>query len=174
MRSKARLGELSQRKITMKQLRILFLTSMLLLMTLAAPATVAATATPDGTFIAIPTSINDTPVGANCLLTVQGALIFTGRLVGQASAVTQALVFADCSAVRAHPPGTFADVFTSELTFTGSIDGTAVTNLSIIYQGRTAVGGAITGQMRLGNGRDGILAVEGIVAQGGSYWFQTP
>jgi hypothetical protein len=119
-------------------------------------------------------SLRTEPVGANCLLTVQGTLTFTGRLAGDATAMTRALVFGDCPSVKTTPPGTFADIFQSALLFTGTIDGIAVSNLEIIYQGRTAVGGAITGQMRLGNGRDGILAVEGRVAQGGNYWVQTP
>lgn len=119
-------------------------------------------------------SLRTEPVGANCLLTVQGTLTFTGRLAGEAIATTRALVFGECPSVKTTPPGTFADIFQSELLFTGTIDGVAVSNLKIIYQGRTAVGGAITGQMRLGNGRDGVLAVEGMVAQGGDYWFQTP
>jgi hypothetical protein len=114
------------------------------------------------------------PVGANCLLAVQGTLTFTGRLAGEATATTRALVFGDCPAVETNAPGTFADIFRSALLFTGTIDGVAVANLEIIYQGRTAVGGAITGQLRLDNGRDGVLAVEGMVAQGGDYWFQTP
>jgi len=159
----------------MKTLTILFFISMLLLAALATPAAVAAT-TPDGTFTAAldPLSFTFTTVGANCLLTVQGTLTFSGKLTGVATGTTRALVFASCPAVQANPPGAFADVFRSKLTFTGTNNGTPVTNVAMIYQGRTAVGGAITGQMRLGNGRHGILYVEGKVAQGGSYWFRTP
>ncbi|MEZ4725921.1 MAG: hypothetical protein R3E79_02180 [Caldilineaceae bacterium] len=113
-------------------------------------------------------------MGANCLLTVQGQLIFSGRLTGLAIGTTRALVFADCSAALANPPGTFADVFKSKLLYTGTIDSVSVTNAAMIYQGRTAVGGVITGQMRVASSRRNILYVEGEVAQGGSYWFLTP
>jgi hypothetical protein len=105
---------------------------------------------------------------------VQGTLTFTGRLAGDATATTHALVFGDCPSVETTPPGTFADIFQSELLFTGTVDGVAVANLEIIYQGRTAVGGAVTGEMRLADGQEGVLDVEGRVAQGGSYWFRTP
>lgn len=147
-----------------------------LLFALTTPAAATPVAPADGSFSAeldFP-SLRTEPVGANCLLTVQGTLTFTGRLEGEATATTRALVFGECPAVETSVPGTFADIFQSELLFTGTIDGVAVSNLKIIYQGRTAVGGAITGQMRLGNGRGGILDVLGRVAQGGSYWFQTP
>jgi hypothetical protein len=159
----------------MKQMTACFFTSLLLLV-IAIPALATSSGTPDGTFTATldPASFTLTPVGANCLLTVQGALTFSGRLIGEATGMTSALVFADCGAVQANPPGAFPDVFRSELTFTGTINGTSVTDLGLIYQGQTAVGGDIRGQMHLDNGRQGVLSVAGIVAQGGSYWFQTP
>ncbi|MCE7981145.1 MAG: hypothetical protein DYG89_08135 [Caldilinea sp. CFX5] len=138
------------------------------------PSTSAAPA--DGAFTAAIdfSSLRTEPVGANCQLTVQGTLTFSGRLAGDATATTRALVMGDCSSVVSNPPGTFADVFQSELLFTGTLDGAAVADLAILYQGKTAVGGAITGQVRLANGRAGVLDVEGVVAQGGSYWFRTP
>lgn len=158
----------------MKLLTILFFAGMLLISALTTPVAVAATATPDGTFGAIPTSIHGTQVGANCLLTVQGQLIFFGRLTGLATGTTYALVFADCDTALVHLPGTFADVFRSELTYTGTIDGIPITNAVMIYQGQTAAGGVITGQMRLANDGQVILSVEGKVAEGGRYWFRTP
>ena len=159
----------------MKHILILFWVGVLLF-AITTPAVATPAEPADGSFSAALDfgSLRTDPVGANCLLTVQGTLTFTGRLAGDATATTRALVFGDCPTVETTPPGTFADIFQSELLFTGTVDGVAVANLEIIYQGRTAVGGAVTGEMRLANGQEGVLAVEGRVAQGGNYWFRTP
>src|SRR5687767_5735647 len=58
-----------------------------------------------------------TPRGSNCLLQVEGQLVFTGTIQGAAIGQTSALVFAPCADVAASPPGTFPDVFKSELVF---------------------------------------------------------
>lgn len=108
------------------------------------------------------------PIGANCLLEVDGALNFTGTLEGLASGTTRALVLADCADVAFNPPGTFADVFRSSLEFIGTIDGEPVI-ADITYRGRTAVGGAITAVMMLSNGANGVLHVDAIVVVGGAY-----
>lgn len=148
----------------------------ILLCAITVPVTAQPAETADGAFIAVLdfSTLRTKPVGVNCLLTVQGTLTFTGRLAGAASATTRALVMGECPAVETNPPGTFADIFQSELRFTGTIDGVTVSQLEIIYQGRTAVGGMITGQMRFVHGQADVLYVEGVVAQGGSYWFRTP
>jgi hypothetical protein len=147
-----------------------------LLFAITTPAMATPADPTDGAFTAAIdfSSVRTEPVGANCRLTVQGTITFTGRLAGDATATTRALVMDDCPSVASNPPGTFADVFQSELLFIGTLDGVAVANLAILYQGKTAIGGEITGQMRLANGRAGVLDVEGVVAQGGNYWFRTP
>lgn len=108
------------------------------------------------------------PIGANCLLEVDGALHFIGTLEGLASGNTRALVLADCADVAVNPPGTFADVFRSNLEFIGTIDGEP-TIADITYRGKTAVGGDITAVMILSNGAKGVLHVDAIVAVGGTY-----
>jgi hypothetical protein len=109
-----------------------------------------------------------TPVGANCLLEVEGAVEFAGTLEGQATSVTTALVRADCSEVVASPPGTFPDVFSARLEFAGSFDGVPV-EADIVYRGTAEVGGAIRGVMTLSDGLRGALRVDAILARGGSY-----
>ena len=108
------------------------------------------------------------PVGANCLLEVDGALHFTGTLEGLASGTTRALVLADCADVAVNPPGTFADVFRSNLEFIGTIDGEP-TIADLTYRGKTAVGGDIRAVMILSNGAKGVLHVDAIVVVGGTY-----
>ena len=66
------------------------------------------------------TTITFTPRGRNCLLQVNGTLVFTGTIDGEATGRTSALVFAPCSDVMTTPPGTFRDVFKSELVFEGT------------------------------------------------------
>ena len=56
-----------------------------------------------------------TPRGRNCLLQVAGQLVFTGTIQGAGTGQTTALVSAPCADVAANPPGTFSDVFKSEL-----------------------------------------------------------
>jgi hypothetical protein len=109
-----------------------------------------------------------TPVGANCLLEVEGAVEFEGTLEGQASSVTTALVRAACSEVVASPPGTFPDVFSARLQFAGTFDGVPV-EAGIVYRGTAEVGGSIRGVMILSDGLRGALRVDAILAEGGSY-----
>ncbi|MDQ4080835.1 MAG: hypothetical protein M3125_08770, partial [Gemmatimonadota bacterium] len=54
-----------------------------------------------------------TPRGNNCLLEVEGELVFTGTIQGAATGQTGALVFAPCEQAGNNPPGTFPDVFKS-------------------------------------------------------------
>ncbi len=108
------------------------------------------------------------PVGANCVLEVEGIAIFVGTLEGTASGKTKALVFGPCAEVAVSPPGTFRDVFKSKMVFAGLLDGEAVF-ADITYQGETQVGGGISALMHLSNGLKGKLQVDAVVAVGGSY-----
>ena len=109
-----------------------------------------------------------TPLGRNCRLVVDGMLVFTGAIEGTATGTTTALVFAPCAEVATTPPGTFRDVFTSELHFVGTIDGEPA-EADGLYQGVTEVGGAIDGHLHFFNGVAGVLDVDAMVAVGGSY-----
>ena len=123
-----------------------------------------------GTFDAIvdfPT-VTLTPKGSNCLLEVQGHLIFHGSIEGTANGVTSALEFAPCSQVAVNPPGTFPDVFKSVAVFDGTIAGQAA-HANLLYMGRVQVGGAIDGRFVFSNGVAGELDANAIVAVGGSY-----
>ena len=108
------------------------------------------------------------PRGENCQLTVDGALVFSGSIEGEAVGTTTALVFAPCSDVATNPPGAFRDVFTSELHFVGTVNGEPA-EASVLYQGGVQVGGAIDGRILFSNGVAGVLDVEAFVAAGGSY-----
>ena len=110
------------------------------------------------------------PVGSNCELSVSGTLLFnSGTIDGVAEGTTTALVFAPCEDATSTPPGTFRDVFQSELTFAGTImDGVpAISDLT--YRGKTAVGGAIEAKFLFTNGVIGVLDVDAIVGVGGTY-----
>ena len=123
-----------------------------------------------GTFDAIvdfPT-VTLTPKGGNCLLEVQGHLIFHGTIEGTANGVTSALEFAPCSQVALHPPGTFPDVFKSVAVFDGTIAGEPA-HANLLYMGRVQVGGAIDGRFVFSNGVAGELDANAIVAVGGTY-----
>jgi len=154
----------------MKRLTLRTLAGILLLLVIVAPASAAPPASADGRFTANVdfSTLITTSVGADCLLEVQGMLGFSGSLVGTAAGTTRALVFASCQDVLANPPGTFRDVFKAVLAFTGTVNGMSVT-ADITYQGKTMVGGAIDGKMRLSNGLHGVLDVDAIVVVGGSY-----
>lgn len=110
-----------------------------------------------------------TPRGRNCLLQVNGQLVFTGTIAGTATGQTTALVSAPCEDVAANPPGTFGDVFKSELRLEGTVDG-APANANMLYIGRVQPGGAIEARLVLSNGAAGVLEVsDGRVAVGGDY-----
>jgi hypothetical protein len=109
-----------------------------------------------------------TPRGRNCLLRVNGQLVFTGTIEGVATGQTTALVFAPCSDVATSPPGTFPDVFKSELAFEGTVDGEPA-RANLLYMGRVQPGGQIAGRLVFSNGVQGRLEVEARVAVGGEY-----
>lgn len=103
-----------------------------------------------------------------CNLTVDATLSFTGTIVGTAEGKTVALVAAPCSEVATTPPGTFADVFAFVGDFAGTIDGdTAAAKLG--YAGATRAGGAIKALMTLSHGARGLLKVDAVAGQGGTY-----
>lgn len=143
---------------------------MLLLLATWLPAVADTKTAASGDFTAIVNfaTLTLTPVGANCLLVVDGQLVFTGTLEGTATGTTTALVLAPCDVVAVTPPGTFKDVFKSELVFEGTVAGTPAT-ADITYQGITNVGGDIDARILLKNGIKGNLDVESVVAVGGSY-----
>ena len=109
-----------------------------------------------------------TPVDENCLLVVEGVVMFTGTLVGIAPARTRALILASCEEVAMNPPSAFNDVFTSKLEFAGTVDGVP-TVADITYRGVTKIGGDIDALFIASNGLRGVLKVDAIVAVGGSY-----
>jgi hypothetical protein len=110
-----------------------------------------------------------TPRGQNCLLEVDGQLVFTGTITGIATAHTSALVFAPCEQVAVTPPGTYRDVFTSKEVFVGTVNGVPA-HANLLYVGETNVGGAIDAHLIFSNGVAGALdAVGARVAVGGNY-----
>jgi hypothetical protein len=109
-----------------------------------------------------------TPRGRNCLLRVNGQLVFTGTIEGVATGQTTALVFAPCADVATNPPGTFRDVFKSELEFEGTVAGEPA-RANVLYMGRVQPGGQIAGRLVLSKGVAGRLEVEAQVAVGGEY-----
>lgn len=134
------------------------------------PAPAASPIPASGDFAAVVdfTTLAATPRGNNCLLEVAGQLVFTGTIEGAATGTTSALVFAPCSEVATSPPGTFPDVFRSELQFEGTVDGEPAQG-SMLYQGRVQEGGQIEGRILLSGGVAGVLEVNSRVAVGGSY-----
>ena len=109
-----------------------------------------------------------TPRGRNCQLEVDGEVLFTGTIEGSGSGHTSALVFAPCSDVAAAPPGTYPDVFRSRIDAELSVDGQPAT-AKMIYQGRSAPGGAIDGRLLLHGGVRGVLQADARIAVGGTY-----
>jgi hypothetical protein len=137
----------------------------------AAPSVSAAPPIPaSGTFEAVIVfeTLKLEPRGNNCLLEVEGSLEFEGTLEGTASGHTTALVFAPCEEVADNPPGTFRDVFKSNLHFTGTVDGKPAT-AHMVFQGQVEEGGAARSIMRLSDGVRGVLKAEGVVALEGEY-----
>jgi hypothetical protein len=114
------------------------------------------------------TTLTLKPRGRNCLLQVNGRLVFTGTLEGAATGQTTALVFAACPDVAANPPGTFPDLFHSELVFEGLVGGEPA-RANVRYMGRAEPGGHIAGRLLLSHGVQGRLAVDAQVAVGGEY-----
>jgi hypothetical protein len=109
-----------------------------------------------------------TPRGNNCVLSVSGQLVFTGTISGTTSGRTTAMVLAPCADVATTPPGTFRDVFKSPFTFTGTVAGQPV-EATGVYQGGVDPGGHIDGEILFLQGMHGVLRVNAVVAQGGSY-----
>ena len=114
------------------------------------------------------TTLALTPRGRNCLIQVKGRLVFTGTLEGPATGQTTALVSARCADVAANPPGTFPDVFHSELVFAGLVDGEPA-RANVRYMGRSEPGGHIVARLLLSHGVEGRLAVDAQLAVGGEY-----
>ncbi len=109
-----------------------------------------------------------TPKGSNCLLEVDGRLVFTGTIEGTAIGHTSALEFAPCSEVAVNPPGTFPDVFKSVAVFDGTVNDVPA-HSNLLYMGRVAVGGHIDGRLVFSDGVAGKLDVSAVVAVGGEY-----
>jgi len=157
-------------KALMKTKPIIIAVALVALLTTGAVPVFAAAPTPaSGDFDAIVdfSTLTLTPKGANCLLTVDGTLVFTGTIEGSADGTTTALVFATCDEVIANP-GADSDVFHSALHFTGTIDGEPA-EADVTYQGRSAPGGAIDGMLRFTNGAHAQLDAQAQIAVGGSY-----
>lgn len=109
-----------------------------------------------------------TPRGQNCLVDVKGQLVFTGTLEGTATGHTQALVFGTCEEFLATPPGGLPDVFKSELSFTGTVNGERV-EATGWYMGRSDPVDGIDGRFVLHGDVRGELDVDARIAVGGSY-----
>lgn len=133
-------------------------------------AAASARATVAGSYVASIdfATLSLTPHGRNCLLEVQGALTFTGDIVGTATGSTSALVFATCEEASTTPPGTHPDVFRSVLEFEGLVNGVPAT-ADVQYMGKVAPGGALDGRLVFSNGVAGRLDADGVVAVGGAY-----
>lgn len=114
------------------------------------------------------TTLSLTPRGSNCLLQVNGRLVFHGAIEGVATGQTTALVFGSCEQVASTPPGTDPDVFRSDAAFEGTIAGVPA-QAKVLYQGRVAPGGHIDGHLHFSNGVAGVLDAEAQVAVGGTY-----
>ena len=110
-----------------------------------------------------------TPAGSDCLLGVDGQLVFSGTIEGTANAHTTALVFASCEDVIRNPPGTYPDVFKSVAVFNGTVGGITVSNVPLLYTGRSQPGGHIDAVFVFSGGVEGILSVDAQLAVGGSY-----
>ena len=109
------------------------------------------------------------PVGANCRLTVDGVLVFSGAITGEATGTTGALILAPCGAVATNPPGTYRDVFRFVGRFEGEIAGEAV-SAQLVYAGVARPGGEIDAVIRIrGVGVSATLEVDAVVAQAGTY-----
>jgi hypothetical protein len=123
-----------------------------------------------GTFLAQVdfSTVSLTPRGRNCLLVIDGQLTFSGTIEGDAVGHTTALVFGPCEQVATTPPGTFRDVFRSELEFTGTIDGQPA-QAHVMYSGGVETDGTIAGHLIFSNGVAGVLDADAVVAVGGSY-----
>ena len=113
-------------------------------------------------------TITLTPTGVTCRLDVAGRLVFTGTIVGSAVGTTSALVFAPCADVATTPPGTYRDVFRSDLEFTGTIGGQPA-QAKVIYQGGVQPGGTIDAHLIFSRGVAGVLDADAVVAVGGTY-----
>ncbi len=110
-----------------------------------------------------------TPTGRNCLLGVDGQLVFSGTIEGTAVGHTTALVFASCAEVATNPPGTHPDVFRSVAVFNGTVGGVTVSDVALLYTGRSQPGGHIDALFVCSGGVDGLLSVDAKLAVGGSY-----
>lgn len=113
-------------------------------------------------------TLTATPAGGNCVLEVDGELVFSGTLEGIAPGRSTARVFAPCPDVLANPPGTFPDVFKSEADFDGTVNGEPA-QASLVYQGTTEPGGQIDARIRLSGGLHGVSRVDAQLGVGGSY-----
>jgi hypothetical protein len=156
----------------MRERMAILLVTIMLLLSAAAPLSADGQIPATGNFTAAIdfSTLSLRPVGGNCLLTVDGDLSFTGTLHGEAVGTTSALILAPCTDVATNPPGTFKDVFKSELTFVGTVgDDPNLIEAHITYKGITKAGGAIQARMLLDNGLKGNLDVDAVVAAGGSY-----
>lgn len=155
----------------MRRQLLLLLVTALLVIGLAAPATADDRFFARGSFTTEldVATFTTTPVGATaCRVTVEGTLTFTGTLDGTADGATTALIFAPCDDVQTTPPGTFRDVFRSQLAFDGTVAGWDVT-ADIRWLGATRAGGDIDSVMVLDDGVDGWLRVDAVVGVGGTY-----
>ena len=110
-----------------------------------------------------------TPKGNNCLLDVEGQLVFTGTIQGTATGRTSALVFAPCAEVASNPPGTFGDTFKSDLVFEGTVNGEPTT-ANLRYVGQVKPGGSINARLIFTGEMSGSLETSNaVVAVGGDY-----
>jgi len=109
-----------------------------------------------------------TPRGQNCLLEVEGRLVFSGTIAGTATGRTSALVSATCAEVATTLPGTYSDVFRSVLSFEGTVDGEPA-QADVIYAGRVQPGGTIDGRLLFSGDVRGELSADARVAVGGEY-----
>ncbi len=123
-----------------------------------------------GSFVALVdfSTITLTPRGNSCVLQVKGRLVFSGTIEGPAIGQTTALVFAPCADVATTAPGTYPDIFASDLAFDGTIGGVPA-RADVIYTGHSEPGGHISAHLIFSRGVAGVLDVDAQLAVGGTY-----
>jgi hypothetical protein len=108
----------------MSKIILISIIPLLLVPIMVPPAVAAAPVVAEGAFtVQLTREPSFTPVDNKCLFEATVQLDFTGTLDGSASGPIRVLIFAPCTDVTENPPGTFADWFETDLTFTGTIAG---------------------------------------------------
>jgi hypothetical protein len=110
-----------------------------------------------------------TPQGNHCVGEVAGELYFSGTLEGTGTGTSTVRFFATCQEVElSESLDDIRTVFRSEGVFVGTVNGTPV-EADFVYQGRSELGGRIDARLNFSGCLQGVLHVDGLVAQGATY-----